>query len=207
MRKLDYRWAVIFSVLILAVACQQVDRSQPRADAPARDTGSPAVITTDSGIEMVLIPAGRFLMGSDNGQRDQAPAHEVAVDALLMDRCEMSQAVYAKLEPINGSHFKGADLPTEMISWGKAALYCNLRSEAEGLEPCYNDFGECNFAASGYRLPTEAEWEYACRAGSTTTYGYGCRPGSAESICLVRHECRQEDTPRRKETAQCLGVV
>ncbi len=115
---------------------------------------------------MILIPAGRFTLGSDGGDADQRPAHEVELDAFLMDRYEVTQSVYGNLDPINGSHFKGPDLPTEMVSWGKAALYCNLRSEAEGLQPCYNESGECDFEASGYRLPTEAEWEYACRAGS-----------------------------------------
>ena len=91
-----------------------------------------------------------------------------------MDRYEMTQANYAKLVPINGSHFKGPDRPVEMISWGDAALYCNMRSREEGLDPCYDEeTGACNFAANGYRLPTEAEWEYACRAGTTTDYGFG----------------------------------
>ena len=131
---------------------------------------------TDSGVEMVLIPAGRFVMGCDGAAPEQGPAHEVEIDAFLMDRYEVTQAVYAQVDPINGSHFKGPELPTEMISWGKAALYCNLRSEAEGLQPCYNEAGECDFEANGYRLPTEAEWEYACRAGTDTPYGFGADP-------------------------------
>ena len=157
----------------LALAgCQKVDRSAPASTS----VPVPEVVVTDSGIEMVLIPAGRFVMGCDDGLPEQGPAHEVEIDAFLMDRYEVTQAVYAKMDPINGSHFKGPDLPSEMVGWGKAALYCNMRSEAEGLQPCYNDFGECDFQADGYRLPTEAEWEYACRAGSETAYGFGSDP-------------------------------
>jgi formylglycine-generating enzyme required for sulfatase activity len=144
---------------------------------------APEVVTTKGGIEMVLVPAGEFRMGSDNGKEDEAPVREVHVDAFLMDRHEMTQANFAKLVPVNGSHFKGPDRPVEMISWGDAALYCNKRSRDEGLNPCYDEeTGECNFDANGYRLPTEAEWEYACRAGTAGDYSFGGDKGQ-----LSRH--------------------
>ena len=131
------------------------------------------MITTKSGIEMVRIPAGRLTMGSSSGKEDEAPVREVRIDAFLMDRYEVTQAAYARYDPINGSHFKGPDRPVEMVRWDDAALYCNKRSQEEGLRPCYDENLVCNFAADGYRLPTEAEWEYACRAGSTTDYSFG----------------------------------
>ncbi|MHB8969912.1 MAG: formylglycine-generating enzyme family protein [Pirellulaceae bacterium] len=171
MRQLVRRFALL-ALFVLGTACQKVDRTSP-ATVPVP---SPASIVTDSGIEMVLIPAGRFRMGCAGAVREQGPAHEVEVDAFFMDRHEVTQAAYAQVDPINGSHFKGPELPTEMISWGKAALYCNLRSAAEGLQPCYNDVGECDFEANGYRLPTEAEWEYACRAGTDTSFSFGADP-------------------------------
>jgi acetoin utilization deacetylase AcuC-like enzyme/formylglycine-generating enzyme required for sulfatase activity len=171
MRRL-FRECALLGLLALGAACQKVDRTAP-ATVPAQ---SPTVVVTDSGIEMVLIPAGRFVMGRDGAAPEQGPAHDVQIDAFLMDRYEVTQAVYAQVDPINGSHFKGPALPTEMISWGKAALYCNLRSAAEGFQPCYNDSGECDFEANGYRLPTEAEWEYACRAGTDTPFSFGADP-------------------------------
>jgi formylglycine-generating enzyme required for sulfatase activity len=147
---------------------------------PARDAKAPPTITTKSGVEMVLIPAGLFEMGSKHGRDEEQPAHQVWIDSFLMDKHEVTQAEYEKLgenaDPpfANPSHFKGPDLPVEQVTWPQAAAFCNARSRLEGLKPCYNeDNGECDFDAEGYRLPTEAEWEYACRAGTSGAYSFG----------------------------------
>ena len=195
-------WCVLLALLVPAAACQKVDRS---ASAPA-SVPPPEIIVTDSGAEMVLIPAGRFVMGTNDGPPEQRPAHEVQIDALLMDRYEVTQAVYAKMDPINGSHFKGPDLPSEMVGWGKAALYCNLRSEAEGLTPCYDDFGECDFQADGYRLPTEAEWEYACRAGSETVYNFGADPSHLSQHAWYTANSNKKTHPAGRKTPNAWGL-
>jgi formylglycine-generating enzyme required for sulfatase activity len=127
---------------------------------------------------MVLLPAGSFVMGSRHGREDEAPPHTLWIDSFLMDRHEVTQAEYEKVgtaEAIsNPSHFKGPDLPVEQVTWPQAARFCNARSRLEGLRLCYNeDTGACDFQAEGYRLPTEAEWEYACRAGTDTEYSFG----------------------------------
>ena len=160
------RWLLVLGS-VLGASCKKADRPGPIA-------GAPQAITTKSGIEMVLVPAGKFRMGSSSGEADEAPIHEVQIDAFLMDCYEITQEQYAKFVAINGSHFKGPKNPVEMISWPEAALFCNMRSCAEGLKPCYDEeTGQCNFDADGYRLPSEAEWEYACRAGSDTEYCFG----------------------------------
>jgi formylglycine-generating enzyme required for sulfatase activity len=146
-------------------------------EAPTGDPAPPTV-TTKSGVEMVLIPAGSFEMGSRHGREDERPVHTVWLDAFWMDRYEVTQAEYERLGQVeaipNPAHFRGPDLPVEQVTWPQAARFCNARSRAEGLPVCYNeDTGECNFAAGGYRLPTEAEWEYACRAGSDADYSFG----------------------------------
>jgi formylglycine-generating enzyme required for sulfatase activity len=165
---------------------------------------TPVTITTKSGVEMVLIPAGTFDMGSQRGREEEKPAHKVTLDAFLMDRYEVKQSEYDKLGQIeafpNPSHFKGPDLPVEQVTWPQAARFCNARSRAEGLQPCYNeDTGECNFQADGYRLPTEAEWEYACRAGTDTDYSFGSEARKlgdygwfADNAAKKTHPCGQK---------------
>ena len=151
-------------VIFLFTGCQ-------RAGNPG--TALPPTITSKGGIEMVLIPSGSYQMGNARGQEDEKLVHTVSVDAFLMDKYEVTQAEFDKYQLPNPSHFKGPTLPVEQVTWVQAAVYCNARSKAEGLSPCYNeDTAACNFEADGYRLPTEAEWEYACRAGTDTGYSF-----------------------------------
>ncbi|NLS98247.1 MAG: SUMF1/EgtB/PvdO family nonheme iron enzyme [Planctomycetaceae bacterium] len=192
----------VLAAITSSGACQKVDRSAPPPAAPP----SAEVFVTKSGAEMVRIPAGRFVMGRDDGPPEQGPAHEVELDAFYIDRYEVTQAVYAKMDPVNGSHFKGPDLPTEMIGWGKAALYCNMRSEAEGFKPCYNEYGECDFEADGYRLPTEAEWEYACRAGSDSAYDFGSDAGRLGEHAWFAGNANKKTHPVGRKSPNAWGL-
>jgi formylglycine-generating enzyme required for sulfatase activity len=154
---------------LLPLGCQKAETS------PA--TSKPAANANADG-SMVLVPAGSFMMGSRHGRDEEKPAHTVTLGAFLIDAREVTQAEFEKVGKLeafsNPSHFQGADLPVEQVTWPQAARYCNARSRQEGFQPCYNeDTGACDFAASGYRLPTEAEWEYACRAGADSEYAFG----------------------------------
>ena len=132
------------------------------------------LLTTACGMQMVSVPGGQFTMGSDDGPIDVKPAHPVKVDGFLMDQHEVTQEVYQKVMGTNPSRRKNPRNPVEQVTWSAAVKFCNARSIQEGLQPCYNTNNwTCDFTANGYRLPTEAEWEYACRAGSTTRYFFG----------------------------------
>ncbi|MDR1901319.1 MAG: SUMF1/EgtB/PvdO family nonheme iron enzyme, partial [Treponema sp.] len=117
----------------------------------------------------VLAPGGTFTMGSNNGDNDEKPVHTVTVRGFYIGRTEVTQKEWTEVMGSNPSYFKGDTLPVENVSWNDAVEYCNRRSVREGLTPAYRGSGNsitCDFRASGYRLPTEAEWEYAAKGGN-----------------------------------------
>ena len=130
-------------------------------------------------MKLVLIPAGEFLMGSPDSDKDaldiEKPQHRVRITRpFYLGVYEVTQGQYRAVTGENPSHFKGSDdLPVESVSWIAAIAFCNKLSEREGLKPYHQLGAVSQSGGEGYRLPTEAEWEYACRAGSTTRYNFG----------------------------------
>ena len=123
---------------------------------------------------IVSIPEGSFQMGSTVFANEQ-PVHTVTLSSFDIGMYEITQGQYEAITGNNPSHYNGDDtMPVEMISWHNAVEFCNLLSTDQDLEPCYNlTTWTCDFSKNGYRLPTEAEWEYACRAETTTHYYNG----------------------------------
>jgi len=133
---------------------------------------------SDVGGEFIFIKGGFFTMGSNEGGSDEVPEHRVKVRNFFAGKYEVTQAEWKAVMQENPSKFNGGwfsnndNHPVENISWLDAVKYCNKRSLMEGFTPCYtiekNENIKCNFFADGYRLPTEAEWEYTCKGGTST---------------------------------------
>jgi formylglycine-generating enzyme required for sulfatase activity len=129
---------------------------------------------------MILIPYGTFQMGNTgtySGENAEMPLRSVIISRdFMMSTYEITQKQYEEVMGTNPSSFKGDSLPVETVSWYDAVEYCNKLSEMEGLEKCYSGSGStivCDWNATGYRLPTEAEWEYAAKAGTRTDFYSG----------------------------------
>ena len=126
--------------------------------------------------QLLLISGGTFSMGSPSTERQRQAderQHTVTVSSFYLDPYEVTQADYNKVMGRNPSHFRGDDLPVDSVTWYDAVAYCNKLSESHGLTPVYTVSGTSvtwDRSANGYRLPTEAEWEYAARAGTTTIF-------------------------------------
>lgn len=125
---------------------------------------------------LVLIEGGAFLMGSPSAEPwrgEDEIQHEVTVSSFYLAAREVTQAEYSTIMGSNPSAFKGGELPVESVTWLDAVAFCNALSQKEGLTFAYEIDGEnvsWDRSADGYRLPTEAEWEYACRAGTTMPF-------------------------------------
>ena len=170
-----------FSLAACGATSQEPDTGSTETEAvqstiSSEETEDLNAIESEPSESFVLITGGTFDMGSPDAEgwrSEDETQHTVTVSDFYMSMYEVTQAEYAEVTGNNPSSFSGDTLPVENIPWLDAVAYCNARSEQEGLALAYTIDGQTvtwDCSADGYRLPTEAEWEYACRAGTTTPF-------------------------------------
>lgn len=188
--------------------------SQSNGDLP--EAPKPGTKYSNSiGMELVYVAPAKFLMGSpdgDPGHFDDEQQHPVEITRGFYVGChEVTQEQYKKVVGKNPSLFRGSNLPVESVDWKTAVEFCRLLSLAEGR-------GDKDGQGPGsYRLPTEAEWELACRAGTTTPYCFG-ETITPKHANFAFHHVRKNGTTEVgsfppnawgavRHVRQCVGVV
>jgi formylglycine-generating enzyme required for sulfatase activity len=151
----------------IAVAPFNATQAKAHQKSWADHLGVTVETTNSIGMKFVVIPPGEFMMGSpedEPGRQDDETLHKVTLTkAFELGVYEVTQEQYEKVMGTNPSSFKGPQNPVEQVTWSDAVAFCKLLS----------DLPEEKASGYVYRLPTEAEWEHACRAGTTSDYSYG----------------------------------
>ncbi len=157
---------LLFTLSLLNISCK-------------KENANPVAANTDVLESFGLVQGGTFSMGSLSGDADEKPVHAVTISSFYMSKTEVSQSLWKAVMDTNPSYFteNSTNYPVEQVSWYDCLSFCNKLSLKEGKDPCYSvqnnitpsDWKSgtvvCDFNAKGYRVPTEAEWEFAARGG------------------------------------------
>ena len=143
-------------------------------------------------LELVYVPPGRFMMGSEAGQADERPVHEVEITrGFYIGKFEVTEAQYQRVMRAAPAESKGPEYPVAQVSWDEAVLFCR-RASTVARRRC--------------RLPTEAEWEYACRAGSKGRYGFGDDAGALGDHAWFKYNSGGQTHPVGRKKPNAWGL-
>jgi len=141
-----------------------------------------------TGMEFVLVPGGTFMMGSPSGEAGRGSnevQHQVTLSPYLISKTEVTQAVWERVMSSSPSRFKGADRPVEQVSWEDCMGFCQK---------------------TGLTLPTEAQWEFACRAGTQSAYYFGNDPSSLDKYAWYRNDSGMQTHPVAQKQPNAYGL-
>ena len=161
--------------------------------------------------KFVKVDGGTFVRKSDYQVKDGLSFSEITVKVndFFIDDFVVTQGDWNQIMDYNPSYFKNDDLPVECVGWHEAVLFCNKKSEKDGLRPCYTIDGEhveCDFSANGYRLPTDAEWEFAA-IGGTKSKGYRyAGSDSLDEVAWYSKNAGRTTHPRGQKLPNELGL-
>jgi formylglycine-generating enzyme required for sulfatase activity len=161
----------IYLLYLLSGISAALDPSRHNSDAVQMDIAGGEYTTNSIGMEFRLIQPGSFLMGSNTGKSDEKPVHTVNITkSYFIGVYEVTQKQWIEIMGDNPSKFVDNLRPVEQVNWEEVQQFINKLSQIEGIQ---------------YRLPTEAEWEYACRAGTDTQYYWGNKFDEDYAWCLI----------------------
>ncbi len=166
---------------------QLVGRSEWQlADPPLNAGGMLEVVDQRTGLSFVLVPAGSFRMGSDHGDNDEQPVHEVKLDAFLLSRTECTQRAWDRVGGSDDRSWREERRPIEGVSWTAVNAWCEK---------------------AGLRLPSESEWEYGCRAGSGGKWCFGDDESKLTDYAVYRANSNRQTKPVGGKKANRWGLL